>query len=48
MRTTMRARSYRLLTRHFLKGYFENDVLSPDQGMQATLAPVLAAYCRPF
>ena len=38
---------YRLLTAHFLKGYFENDLLSPDQGLQATLAPVLAAIAAP-
>jgi hypothetical protein len=38
---------YRLLTRHFLRGFFENDLLSPDQGMEATLAPLLAAIAAP-
>lgn len=40
-------RHYRLLTRHFFRGFLENDVLSPDEGMQATLAPLLAAIAAP-
>lgn len=43
----MRNQRYRLLTRHFLRGYFENDLVSPDQGMEATLAPLLAAIAAP-
>lgn len=40
-------RHCRLLTRHFFRGFLENDVLSPDEGMQATLAPLLAAIAAP-
>src|SRR5512135_1250530 len=38
---------YRCLTRHFARGFLENDLLAPDQGMQATLAPLLAAIAAP-
>ena len=43
----MSRRQYRLLTRHFVKGFFEDDLVSPDEGMQATLAPILAAIAAP-
>jgi hypothetical protein len=38
---------YRCLTRHFARGFIENDLLAPDEGMQATLAPLLAAIAAP-
>jgi hypothetical protein len=38
---------HRLLTRHFLRGFLENDLVSPDQGLQATLAPIVAAIAAP-
>lgn len=39
----MSSGQYRLLTRHFLRGFFEDDLVSPDEGLQATLAPIVAA-----
>ena len=43
----MQTAQYRCLTRHFARGFIENDLLAPDEGMQATLAPLLAAIAAP-
>ena len=39
--------AYRHLTRHFFRGFLENDLLTPDEGMQATFAPMLAGVAVP-
>jgi hypothetical protein len=43
----MELTAYGHLTRHFFRGFLENDLLTPDEGMQATLAPVLAGIAAP-
>ena len=44
---TVQTAQYRCLTRHFARGFLENDLLAPDEGMQAMLAPLLAAIAAP-
>lgn len=43
----MSADQYRCLTRHFSRGFLENDLIAPGSGLEATLGPLLAAVAVP-